>query len=237
MELTKTGLPGLDKLLGGGIPIGWTSILSGSPGAGKTCLSVGYLIEGMKQFDEPGIFCSFNESKKELYITQKGFGYDLEKYETEGKLKFLDLSYGRALGQGELALPQIKLDLPGLTKKIKESIDAIGAKRMVIDPLTIISLLFDDVREVRYNFLRFFDVIRRFGVTTLAIAEKGLGSFSVEEFLAAGIIRLYNERLGAKRQRGIEIVKMRGINHKRGVFPISITDSGVVISPDVIMPS
>jgi len=64
-----------------------------------------------------------------------------------------------------------------------------------------------------------------------------LESFSVEEFLAAGIIRLYNERLGAKRQRGIEIVKMRGINHKRGIFPLSITDSGVVISPDVIMPS
>lgn len=237
MELTKTGLPGLDKLLGGGIPRGWTSILSGSPGAGKTCLSVGYIVEGIKQFDEPGIFCSFNESKKELYLTQKEFGYDLEKYETEGKLIFLDLSYGRALGQGELALPQIKLDLPGLTKKIKESIDAIGAKRMVIDPLTIISLLFDDVREVRYNFLRFFDVIRRFGVTSLALAEKGLESFSVEEFLAAGIIRLYNERLGAKRQRGIEIVKMRGINHKRGIFPLSITDSGVVISPDVIMPS
>jgi circadian clock protein KaiC len=237
VDLTKTGLPGLDKILGGGIPRGWTSILSGSPGAGKTCLSVGFLVEGMKQFDEPGLFCSFNESKRELYMTQKSFGYDLEKYEDQEKLKFLDFSYGRVLGQGELALQQFKLDLPGLTKKLKESINAIDAKRMVIDPLTIISLLFDDVREVRYNFLRFFDVIRRFGVTSLAIVEKGLPTFSVEEFLASGIIRLYNERLGAKRQRGIEIVKMRGINHKRGVFPLSITDKGIIISPDVKMPS
>ncbi|MFX0086369.1 MAG: ATPase domain-containing protein [Candidatus Hodarchaeota archaeon] len=237
MDLAKTGLPGLDKILGGGIPRGWTSILSGSPGAGKTCLSVGFLIEGMKQFDEPGVFCSFNESKRELYMTQKSFGYDLEKYESQGKLKFLDFSYGRALGQGELALQQFKLDLPGLTKKLKESINVIDAKRMVIDPLTIISLLFDDIREVRYNFLRFFDVIRRFGVTSLAVVEKGLTPFSVEEFLASGIIRLYNERVGAKRQRGIEIVKMRGINHKRGVFPLSITDKGIIITPDVKMPS
>ncbi len=237
MDLAKTGLPGLDKILGGGIPRGWTSIISGSPGAGKTCLSVGFLIEGMKQFDEPGVFCSFNESKRELYMTQKSFGYDLEKYENQEKLKFLDFSYGRALGQGELALQQFKLDLPGLTKKLKESINVIDAKRMVIDPLTIISLLFDDIREVRYNFLRFFDVIRRFGVTSLAIVEKGLSSFTVEEFLASGIIHLYNERVGAKRQRGIEIVKMRGINHKRGVFPLSITDKGIIISPDVKMPS
>ena len=237
MELTKTGLPGLDKLLGGGIPIGWTSILSGSPGAGKTCLSVGYLIEGIKQFDEPGVFCSFNESKRELYATMTSFGYNIEKFEKEKKFLFLDFSYGRAIGHGELAIHQIKLDLPGLTKKLKESINHIGAKRMVIDPLTIISLLFDDVREVRYNFIRFFDIIRRFGVTTLAVVEKGLESFGVEEFLASGIIRLYNERVGAKRQRGIEIVKMRGINHKRGVFPVSITDKGIVISPDVKMPS
>jgi circadian clock protein KaiC len=237
VELTKTGLPGLDKILGGGIPKGWTCIVSGSPGAGKTCLSIGYLVEGIKQFDEPGIFCSFNESKRELYTTQTSFGYKIDKYEKEEKFKFLDFSYGRALGQGEFALQQIKLDLPGLTKKLKESINQIGAKRMVIDPLTIISLLFDDIREVRYNFIRFFDIIRRFGVTSLAIVEKGMESFSVEEFLASGIIRLYNERVGAKRQRGIEIVKMRGINHKRGVFPVSITDKGIVISPDVKMPS
>jgi len=59
--------------------------------------------------------------------------------------------------------------------------------------------------------------------------------YTVEEFLAAGIIRLYNERLGSKRQRAIEIIKMRGINHKRGVFPLSITDNGIVISPEVEM--
>ncbi|MFX0182641.1 MAG: RAD55 family ATPase [Candidatus Hodarchaeota archaeon] len=237
MELTKTGLPGLDKLLGGGIPKGWTSILSGEPGAGKTCLAIGFIVEGIKM-GEPGIFCSFNESRRELYLTQKSFGYDLENYESDGTFKLLDFSYGRALGQGQLALQQYKLDLPGLTKELKEAINSIDAKRMVIDPITIIKLLFDNIREVRYNLLRFFDVIRRFGVTSFAVVEsKGMGSFTVEEFLAAGIIRLYNERTGAKRQRGIEIIKMRGVNHKRGVFPLSITEKGIVVSPDVEMPS
>ena len=141
------------------------------------------------------------------------------------------------LGEGQILFNQKNLDLPALTKILKDEINEIEAKRLIIDPLTIISLLFDDVREVRYNFLRFFDVIRRFGVTTLAISETSLLSkgYTVEEFLAAGIIRLYNERLGSKRQRGIEIVKMRGINHKRGVFPLSITNSGIVISPEVEM--
>ncbi|MHA1994213.1 MAG: RAD55 family ATPase [Candidatus Hodarchaeales archaeon] len=236
MELTKTGIPGLDELLGGGIPAGWTTILSGAPGCGKTCLSVGYLVEGINKYDESGIFCSFNESRKELFLTQQSFGYDLEKLEKTGKLKILDFSYGRALGEGQLALQQTKVDLPALTKSIKESINEINAKRLVIDPLTIISLLFDNIREVRYNFLRFFDVIRRFGVTSLAITESSYSKeFTVEEFLAAGIIRLYNERLGSKRQRGIEIVKMRGINHKRGLFPLSITSQGIIISPEVEM--
>ncbi len=150
----------------------------------------------------------------------------------------LDFSYGRSLGDGQLALQQYRLDLPALTKKLKEAINSIGAKRMVIDPLTIITLLFDDIREVRYNIFRFFDVIRRFGVTSLAVVEsKGSNDYSVEEFLAAGIIRLYNERSGSKRQRGIEVIKMRGVNHKRGVFPFSVTDNGILISPDVEMPS
>ncbi|WP_455140912.1 RAD55 family ATPase [Candidatus Hodarchaeum mangrovi] len=238
MELTKTGVVGLDELLGGGIPKGWTTILSGEPGAGKTCLSIGYLVEGIRQYNENGIFLSFNESRKELLLTQKSFGYNLEKYEKEQKIRILDFSYGKALGQGQIALQQGKLDLPGLTKELKTAINDINATRLVIDPLTIISLLFDDVREVRYNFLRFFDVIRRFGVTSIAITEStGLTDYTIEDFLASGVIHLYNERTGSKRQRGIEIIKMRGIKHKRGVFPLSITEKGVIISPDVELPS
>ncbi|MHA1207052.1 MAG: ATPase domain-containing protein [Candidatus Hodarchaeales archaeon] len=237
MELTKTGIQGLDELLNGGIPSGWTTIISGQPGCGKTCLAMGFLIGGIENYDEPGVFCSFNENRKELGLTQESFGFNLTKYEKSKKLKILDFSVGRVLGDGQIVFKQKNLDLPALSKILKDAINEIGAKRLVIDPLTIISLLFDDIREIRYNFLRFFDVIRRFGVTSLAISETSLISkgYTVEEFLAAGIIRLYNERLGSKRQRGIEIIKMRGINHKRGVFPLSITNNGIVISPEVEM--
>ena len=181
MELTKTGIQGLDELLNGGIPTGWTTILSGQPGCGKTCLSMGFLIEGIKKFNESGIFCSFNENRKELGLTQESFGYDLIKYEKSNKLKILDFSYGRVLGDGKIVVKKQNLDLPALTGILKEAINEIDATRLVIDPLTIISLLFDNVREVRYNFLRFFDVIRRFGVTTLAISEASVLSkgFSV----------------------------------------------------------
>ncbi|MHA1236779.1 MAG: ATPase domain-containing protein [Candidatus Hodarchaeales archaeon] len=208
MELTKTGIQGLDELLNGGIPSGWTTIISGQPGCGKTCLAMGFLIGGIENYDEPGVFCSFNENRKELALTQESFGFNLTKYEKSKKLKILDFSVGRVLGDGQIVFKQKNLDLPALSKILKDAINEIGAKRLVIDPLTIISLLFDDIREIRYNFLRFFDVIRRFGVTSLAISETSLISkgYTVEEFLAAGIIRLYNERLGSKRQRGIEII-------------------------------
>jgi circadian clock protein KaiC len=237
MELTKTGIQGLDELLNGGIPTGWTTILSGQPGCGKTSLSMGFLIGGIEKYGETGVFCSFNENRKELGLTQESFGYNLTKYEKSNKLKILDFSVGRVLGDGQIVFKQKSLDLPALTKILKDTINEISATRLVIDPLTIITLLFDDVREIRYNILRFFDVIRRFGVTTLAISEMSLLSkgYTVEEFLAAGIIRLYNERLGSKRQRAIEIIKMRGINHKRGVFPLSITNNGIIISPEVEM--
>ncbi len=237
MELTKTGIQGMDELLNGGIPTGWTTILSGQPGSGKTCLAMGFLIGGIGKYDEAGVFCSFNENRKELGLTQESFGYNLTKYEKSNKLKILDFSYGRVLGEGQIVFNNKNLDLPALTKILKAAINEVNATRLVIDPLTIISLLFNDVREIRYNFLRFFDVIRRFGVTSLAISETSLPSkgYLVEEFLAAGIIRLYNERLGSKRQRGIEIIKMRGINHKRGIFPLSITNNGIFISPEVEM--
>jgi circadian clock protein KaiC len=239
LDIVETGLQGLDKLLMGGIPKGWTIILSGEPGAGKTCLSVGFLVQGINR-GENGIYVSFNESKKELFLTQKAFGYDLQKHEDDGNFQFLDFSYSHALGQGKLELPPSKgtLDLPALIKKIREPIKSIGARRLVIDPLTIISLLFENIREIRYNVLRLFEVISKFGVTTLAIAERtGTADYTVEEFLASGIIRLYNEREGSKRQRGIEVVKMRGMNHKRGIFPFSISEKGIVISPNVELPS
>ena len=109
MELIKTGIDGLDKLLRGGIPKGWITILSGEPGSGKTCLSVGFLVEGIRKFNESGIYCSFNESRKELLLTQKAFGYDLEEYEKQGKFAILDLSHGRASGEGQLSFQQKRL--------------------------------------------------------------------------------------------------------------------------------
>lgn len=236
MDRLQTGIIGFDDLVGKGIPRGSTIVLSGSPGAGKTCLSVSYLLKGI-EMGESGIFCSFNENQSELIETQKSFGYDLKKYIKKKKLTIMDFSSGRPLGGGQIMLSsQGKLDLPSLIKHIKDEIDEISAKRLVIDPLTIIPLLFDDPREARYNTLRFFDMIRRFKVTTFAIAEWESKGYSVEEYLAHGVIRLYNTKEGSTRQRGIEIIKLRGVQHRNGVYPYRLTDDGIVILPNIKLP-
>ena len=74
MMRVKTGIPGLDELIGGGLPRGSCTLLSGKSGTGKTILSMQYIVKGITDYGEPGVFVSFEREPDALYEDMKGFG-------------------------------------------------------------------------------------------------------------------------------------------------------------------
>ncbi len=242
IEYMKTGIQGLDELLGRGLPRGWNVLVKGEPGSGKTTLGLQYLVRGA-EMGEPGIYVSFNETRDEILITQKE-GWNWEKWEEEGKLRFIDLSFARVIGRGQILTKSGKIDMTDFLKSLLEDhIKQIGAKRLVIDPITIISMMYGSTSDLHFMLLRFFEILNRSKVTSFLIYESSATSEGDDDlalYLAQGIILLYNQRsgdLGWSRQRGIEIYKMRGVNHKLGVYPLSISDNGISISSEFRLPS
>ncbi|MCK4247781.1 MAG: circadian clock protein KaiC, partial [Methanomicrobia archaeon] len=88
MNVIKTGVPGLDEMLTGGIPQGRTILVTGSTGTGKSTLGVEFLIEGARN-SENGILVSLEEDSEDLYEDYLNFGWDLKKLEEENKIRVI----------------------------------------------------------------------------------------------------------------------------------------------------
>ena len=89
---TRTMIEGFDEITHGGLPIGRTTLVSGTSGTGKTLLAVQFLYLGIKFFECPGIFVTFEESPKDIIENAFSFGWDLQNLIDRGKLFILDAS-------------------------------------------------------------------------------------------------------------------------------------------------
>jgi len=223
-ERVKTGIPGLDEVMTGGLEKNSVNLVSGGAGTGKSIFAMQFIINGIEQFDEPGIFITFEEQKKKIFKHMLKMGWDLKKLEAEGKLRVIEYTPDKvkkllAEGGGEVEL----------------EIGKIKAKRVVIDSLTAFSLLFKDELARRKALLDLFRMLGKWGCTALLIGEHESDverhqSIDVE-FEVDGIILLYYLRKGDIRNRALEILKLRGSKHASRIFPMKITDEGIKIYP------
>src|SRR5205807_8313934 len=133
---TPTGIPGLDKLLSGGLPKGRIILLTGGPGTGKTILSSQYLVNGIMDYDENGVYVSLDENKQHVFEEMLDFGWDFEDLESNKKLIFLEASPIRYLPAeikvGKLTVGRKEFSMATLIEMIKTSVREIGAKRIVV---------------------------------------------------------------------------------------------------------
>ncbi|MGM5483682.1 MAG: RAD55 family ATPase [Nanobdellota archaeon] len=218
----QTGINGLDPVIQGGIRRLTSNLVAGGPGSGKTILSMEYIINGIEKFEENGIYITFEQSREELIELFKNFGKDLEKLEKEKKLLILRYTpeqIGKILESGGGILA--------------DSIDSIHAKRIVMDSISDFLMLYKNETEKRKACISLFELFRKFNCTSIFISEQEVDPLkhksTVLEHQADGVILLYNERVGDIRQRAIEIFKMRGTKHAGRIFPMKITDVGIVI--------
>ena len=217
----KTGIPGFDEIVGGGLPDSSVIMISGGAGTGKTTFSIQYLYEGAK-IGESGVYISLEEDPKRIIRDMALFGWDLEKYIKEKKL---------------LIIRPEMYKWENLLKTVENSIRQINAKRVVIDSITLIELFFKDKYEIRKKILALNRLLKGLNCTTLLITEieeqsHQLSTSGIEEYIADGVIVLYYTRKGSVFSRAVTIRKMRSTSHRSKIHPLQInTPGGILIFP------
>lgn len=234
-ELAKlaTGIVGFDQIANGGVPIGRSTLLSGTAGSGKTIMALQFLLAGVRDYAENGVFVSFEEAPADLMQNVRSFGWDLEGLVAHKKIAVVDATPE----PGEEVLAAGPYDLSALLARIESAIRSVGAKRVILDAIGALFPQLTDGNIVRRELHRIAGGLRKLGVTTLVTMERtvedgGVGRWGVEEFVADNVILLRNRLEMEKRRRTIEILKFRGATHHKGEYPFTIdADDGVTIIP------
>lgn len=212
----KSGVPGVDELLFGGIPSENLVVLSGDPGSGKSIFCMMYLSEGIEKYNEPGIFVSLEESQEEIMIFAEEFGLKFDDHVKKGKLKIITVEL---------------YDFDKLKNMIEDAIIKIKAKRVVIDPGVVFRLFFEKELDARKSILGLGKMLRKMGCTSLVTNEINLDQtrslFGLEEYVADGVILLYHTRVKNKFVRSIAVLKMRGTKISEKLHPVEIDKSGI----------
>ena len=228
VQRVSTGIPGFDELVEGGFEKNSVNLLVGGSGSGKTIFAMQFLIEGVKK-GEGALYITFEEKKEEFFSNMLDFGWDLEKAEKEGKFFFLEYSPEKVrvmLEEGGGAIETIVM---------KNKIN-----RIVIDSVTSFALLFEDELAKREAALSLFDIIRKWNCTSILTLQeepmtRASGSSSSLEFESDSIVLLYFVRYKNKRQRFVEVLKMRGTKHSAEIYPLDIDKKGVIIGKKMFM--
>ncbi len=216
-----TGVKNFDNLIEGGLDKDSTNLIVGNSGAGKSIFATQFLVEGIKR-GEKCLYVTFEEKKEEFYENMAAFGWNLEQLEKKGDFVFLEYTPEKVrtmLEEGGGIIENIVL-----RKKIT---------RVVIDSITSFELLFDSDIEKREASLSLFNLLRKWKCTSLLTYEgdpfKGKTKSRTVEFESDSILLIYFVRNKKERQRYIEVLKMRGTNHSRNVYPAFIEKNGWII--------
>jgi circadian clock protein KaiC len=224
-----TGIQGLDEITDGGLPRGRPTLVCGGAGCGKTLLAAEFLVRGAVQFDEPGVFMSFEETEAELTANVASLGFDLKDLVRRKKimLDYVHIERSEVQESGEY-------DLEGLFVRLNHAIDSIGARRVVLDTLEALFASLPNEAILRAELRRLFRWLKDKGVTAVITAERGrkqLTRHGLEEYVSDCVIQLdhrVNEQIAT---RHLRVVKYRGALHGTNEFPFLIGDEGISVLP------
>ncbi|MDR0303926.1 MAG: hypothetical protein LBH98_04025 [Chitinispirillales bacterium] len=221
---TKTGITGLDQMLGGGFLHNSANLIEGAPGTGKTTIALQFIYNGIVNYDESGLIISFEEFPTQYYHDAAQFGWDLKKLEKNGKLKIL-------FSNPETVLDDIGKPDGELTKIIEK----FSVKRVIIDSITHFDSITQDIVELRSVERRIISGFKRESVTTVLIRENDsiLGqmanSNSKISFIADSYIFLRYVEIDSEIQKALTIFKMRGSDHQKDIRKYHCGKNGIEV--------
>lgn len=229
IEKAPTGIRGLDEITDGGLPRGRPTLVCGGPGCGKTMLGMEFLARGARDYDEPGVFAAFEETTPELKENFGSTGFDIAALCAHKKLLFEHIRVERSEIEesGEY-------NLEGLFIRLRAAIEAIGAKRIVLDTIESLFGGFQNTNILRAELRRLFGWLKEKGMTAVVTAETGAGTLTrngLEEYVADCVIFLDHRVANQNSVRRLRVVKYRGSQHSSNEYPYLIEKSGLSVLP------
>jgi circadian clock protein KaiC len=224
-----SGIAGFDEITGGGFPQGRTSLVCGSAGCGKTQLAMEFITRGARDFNEPGVFMSFEETEEELKSNVSSLGFDLDDLI---KRKLVAIDYV-AVERSEIEETG-EYDLEGLFVRLQHAIASVGAKRVALDTIEALFSGLANAAILRAELRRLFRWLKAQGVTTLITGERGDGTLTrqgIEEYVSDCVITLDHRVADQLSTRRLRIVKYRGSSHGTNEYPFLITHTGISVLP------
>ena len=229
MLKTLTGIQGFDEITDGGLPAGRPTLVCGGAGCGKTLFGMEFLVRGATQFNEPGVFMSFEETNDELTKNVASLGFDLEDLTKNKKiiLEHVRVERSEIEETGEY-------DLEGLFIRLNYAIDSIGAKRVVLDTIESLFAGLPNQLILRAELRRLFHWLKEKGVTAIITGERGdetLTRQGLEEYVSDCVIMLDHRVTEQNSTRRLRVVKYRGSIHGTNEYPFLIDENGFSILP------
>ncbi len=229
VEKCPTGITGLDDITEGGLPRGRPTIVCGGTGSGKTLLSMEFLIRGITQFDEPGVFMAFEETDEELAENVASLGFNVKGLIKRNKLAidYVHVERSEIEETGEY-------DLEGLFIRLNLMIEQVGAKRVVMDSLEALFSGIPNEAILRAELRRLFRWLKEKKVTAVITAEQGqktLTRYGIEEYVSDCVILLDHRVNNQIATRRLRVVKYRGSRHGTNEYPTLIDEHGLSVLP------
>jgi circadian clock protein KaiC len=224
-----SGIQGFDEVTGGGLPRGRPTLICGGAGCGKTLFAMEFLIRGIVDHGEPGVFMAFEETAGDLAANVASLGFDLRKLEAGKKLAIDYVRVERAEIEetGEY-------DLEGLFVRIQHAVDEVGAKRVVLDTIESLFSGLPNPAVLRSEIRRLFRWLKDRGLTVVVTGEQGEGTLTrqgLEEYVSDCVIFLDHRVTSETSTRRLRVVKYRGSLHGTNEYPFLIDESGISILP------
>ena len=229
LQKCPTGIKGFDEITEGGLPKNRITLVSGGAGSGKTLLGIDFLVNGVTNYKERGVFMSFEETEDELYQNVASLNLDLYGLISKNEIRIEHVLLERSDIQ-----EKGEFNLEGLFIRLELAIDSINAKRVVLDSTESLFAGITDAGVLRLEIKRLFRWLKLKQVTAVITGEQGQDSFTrhgLEEFISDCIIHLDNRVRKQVSTRRIRIIKYRGSSHGTNEYPFVIDKSGLSVIP------
>lgn len=225
----RTGIRGLDEITMGGLPRGRPTLVCGPAGSGKTLLAIEFLVRGALEYGEPGVFVAFEETATDLAANVASLGFDLEDMQRRDLLAVEEI-----LIDADQIIETGAFNLDGLFLRIGAAVDAVKAKRVVLDTVEVLFGGIANQGILRAELIRLFKWFKDRGLTVIVTGEQGerlMTRHGLEEYVADCVLVLDHRISDQLSTRRLRIAKYRGSLHGTNEYPFLIGSKGMSVLP------
>jgi len=224
-----TGIVGLDLVLGGGVPAGRMTLVSGGAGSGKSMIGLECLLHGAAA-GEPGILVLFEERAEAVRQNAWSLGWDLASLEQKNRLCLLAARLNpEAVISGDFSIK-------GLLAILDQQVKAMRARRIVIDAVDALLYLYDSPLRERQELYALHEWLLDRGLTAIMTVktvpqEEAPSRYAFLDFMADCVIHVDQRITAQVATRRLRVMKYRGSGYGRNEYPFVISPDGVTVIP------